>query len=192
MLVLDEKSIKNARITIILLTVNILLYFVFNLGLGDEWVIFFSQINVNIIQGEIWRLFTAMFFHAYPMHLFNNMLFLFLFGVSLESNYKKIEFIAIYFLSGLVGNLFSLLFLPPDVISLGASGCIFGLVGASIMSYISYDKSALLIGLVYLVLFLIQSMGERINTIAHLGGGIVGLLVGYLYNRKKSILYDYD
>lgn len=192
MLVLDEKSIKNARITIILLTVNIFSYFFFNLGLGEDYVIFFSQINVKIFEGEVWRLFTAMFFHADLLHLFNNMLFLFLFGVALESNYRKLEFTAIYFLSGLVGNIFSLFFLPPDVISLGASGCIFGLVGASIMSYISYDKSALLIGLIYLVFFLLQSMGEGINTIAHLGGGIVGLLFGYFYNKKKSVLYDYD
>lgn len=187
MLVIDEESIKKARITLVLITINLMAYFIINVGLGEDYVILLSQINVNIYNGEVYRLFTAMFLHADLLHLFNNMVFLFLFGIGIESNYRRIEYIVIYFMSGFIGNLFSLFLLPLNVISLGASGCVFGLIGAAIMSYIRYDKSAILFGAIYLIFFLFQSIGPEINIWAHLFGGLVGLFLGYLINRNKNV-----
>lgn len=187
MLVIDEESIKKARITLVLITINLMAYFIINVGLGEDYVILLSQINVNIYNGEVYRLFTAMFLHADLLHLFNNMVFLFLFGIGIESNYRRIEYIMIYFLSGFIGNLFSLFLLPLNVISLGASGCVFGLIGAAIMSYIRYDRSAILFGAIYLIFFLFQSIGPEINIWAHLFGGLVGLFLGYLINRNKNV-----
>jgi len=187
MLVIDEESIKKARITLVLITINVMAYFIINVGLGQDYVILFSQINVNVYEGEVYRLFTAMFLHADLLHLFNNMIFLFLFGIGIESNYRRIEYIVIYFMSGFIGNLFSLFLLPLNVISLGASGCVFGLIGAAVMSYVRYDKSAILFGAIYLMFFLFQSMGPEINIWAHLFGGLFGLLFGYLINKNKNI-----
>lgn len=187
MLVIDEESIRKARITLVLITINVMAYFIINVGLGQDYVILLSQINVNVYEGEVYRLFTAMFLHADLLHLFNNMIFLFLFGVGIESNYRRIEYIVIYFMSGFIGNLFSLFLLPLNVISLGASGCVFGLIGAAIMSYIRYDKSAVLFGAIYLMFFLFQSIGPEINIWAHLFGGLFGLLFGYLINKNKNI-----
>lgn len=187
MLVIDEESIKKARITLVLITINVMSYFIINVGLGQDYVILLSQINVNVYEGEVYRLFTAMFLHADLLHLFNNMIFLFLFGIGIESNYRRIEYIVIYFMSGFIGNLFSLFLLPLNVISLGASGCVFGLIGAAIMSYIRYDKSAVLFGAIYLMFFLFQSIGPEINIWAHLFGGLFGLLFGYLINKNKNI-----
>ncbi len=187
MLVIDEESIKKARITLVLITINVMAYFIINVGLGQDYVILLSQINVNVYEGEFYRLFTAMFLHADLLHLFNNMIFLFLFGIGIESNYRRIEYIVIYFMSGFIGNLFSLFLLPLNVISLGASGCVFGLIGAAIMSYIRYDKSAVLFGAIYLMFFLFQSIGPEINIWAHLFGGLFGLLFGYLINKNKNI-----
>lgn len=187
MLVIDEESIKKARITLVLITINVMAYFIINVGLGQDYVILLSQINVNVYEGEVYRLFTAMFLHADLLHLFNNMIFLFLFGIGIESNYRRIEYIVIYFMSGFIGNLFSLFLLPLNVISLGASGCVFGLIGAAIMSYVRYDKSAILFGAIYLMFFLFQSIGPEINIWAHLFGGLFGLLFGYLINKNKNI-----
>lgn len=187
MLVIDEESIKKARITLVLITINVMAYFIINVGLGQDYVILLSQININVYEGEVYRLFTAMFLHADLLHLFNNMIFLFLFGIGIESNYRRIEYIVIYFMSGFIGNLFSLFLLPLNVISLGASGCVFGLIGAAIMSYIRYDKSAVLFGAIYLMFFLFQSIGPEINIWAHLFGGLFGLLFGYLINKNKNI-----
>ncbi len=187
MLVIDEESIRKARITLVLITINVMAYFIINVGLGQDYVILLSQINVNVYEGEVYRLFTAMFLHADLLHLFNNMIFLFLFGVGIESNYRRIEYIVIYFMSGFIGNLFSLFLLHLNDISLGASGCVFGLIGAAIMSYIRYDKSAVLFGAIYLMFFLFQSIGPEINIWAHLFGGLFGLLFGYLINKNKNI-----
>ncbi len=187
MLVIDEESIKKARITLVLITINVMAYFIINVGLGQDYVILLSQINENVYEGEVYRLFTAMFLHADLLHLFNNMIFLFLFGIGIESNYRRIEYIVIYFMSGFIGNLFSLFLLSLNVISLGASGCVFGLIGAAIMSYIRYDKSAVLFGAIYLMFFLFQSIGPEINIWAHLFGGLFGLLFGYLINKNKNI-----
>ncbi len=187
MLVIDEESIKKARITLVLITINVMAYFIINVGLGQDYVILLSQINVNVYEGEVYRLFTAMFLHADLLHLFNNMIFLFLFGIGIESNYRRIEYIVIYFMSGFIGNLFSLFLLPLNVISLGASGCVFGLIGAAIMSYVRYDKRAILFGAIYLIFFLFQSIGPEINIWAHLFGGLFGLLFGYLINKNKNI-----
>ncbi len=186
-MVIDEESVKKARFTIGLITINVLVYFIINLGFGEAYVLQFSQINIRVYQGEIWRLFTAMFLHASLLHLFSNMIFLFLFGVGIESNYSKWEYLMIYFISGIVGNILSLFLLNLNAISLGASGYIFGLIGAAIMSYIRFDKSALLFGLIYLLFFLSMSTGENINIISHLGGGFIGLLLGYLINKNKNI-----
>jgi len=191
MMVINEESIKKARITIGLITINVLAYFIINIGFGEAYVLLFSQINIKVYQGEIWRLFTAMFLHASPLHIFSNMVFLFLFGVGVESNYSKWEYLMIYFISGIVGNILSLFLLPLNVASLGASGCIFGLIGAAIMSFIKFDKSAILFGLMYLFFFLSQSIGENINFISHLAGGLGGLLIGYLINKNKNIENDY-
>lgn len=187
MLVIDEESIKKARITLVLITINVMAYFIINVGLGQDYVILLSQINVNVYEGEVYRLFTAIFLHADLLHLFNNMIFLFLFGIGIESNYRRIEYIVIYFMSGFIGNLFSLFLLPLNVISLGASGCVFGLIGAAIMSYVRYDKRAILFGAIYLIFFLFQSIGPEINIWAHLFGGLFGLLFGYLINKNKNI-----
>ncbi len=189
MLVIDEESIKKARITLVLITINVMAYFIINVGLGQDYVILLSQINENVYEGEVYRLFTAIFLHADLLHLFNNMIFLFLFGIGIESNYRRIEYIVIYFMSGFIGNLFSLFLLPLNVISLGASGCVFGLIGAAIMSYVRYDKSAILFGVIYLMFFLFQSIGPEINIWAHLFGGLFGLLFGYLINKNKNIVF---
>ncbi|MFX1386867.1 MAG: rhomboid family intramembrane serine protease, partial [Promethearchaeota archaeon] len=67
------------------------------------------------------------------MHIFSNMIALLLFGATVETNNNitKTQFLIIYFFSGLIGNIFSLLLLPLDSISLGASGAIFGLIGVA-------------------------------------------------------------
>ncbi|GAI17049.1 unnamed protein product, partial [marine sediment metagenome] len=56
MLVIDEESIKKARITLVLITINVMAYFIINVGLGQDYVILLSQINVNVYEGEVYRL----------------------------------------------------------------------------------------------------------------------------------------
>lgn len=193
MYVLDSESVKNAKFTQSLIIINILCYIIFNILLPIEFLLQLVQINEKIINGrEYYRLLTSMFLHAGSIHIFSNMIALFFFGTVVENNYSKLEYIAIYFISGLLGNLFSLILLPLDIISLGASGAIFGLIGAAfILFLVDGDKILILLGVFYLMFFIISSFSPGINLWAHLFGLIGGLIFGYLFNRKKKNIEYY-
>jgi len=193
MYVLDADSIKQSRITLSLIIINIFCFITFNIILPIEYILTLVQINSNIINGEYWRLFTSMFLHADIMHILSNMIALLLFGAAVENNYSKLEYLLIYFISGLIGNLFSLLLLPLNTISLGASGAIFGLIGAAFILYtIEGERTLILLGLFYLAYFIISSFAPGINLWAHLFGLLGGICFGYIFSRKmKSRDYDY-
>ena len=170
MYVLDSESIKKARITQTLIIINSISFIVFNLLLPIEFILQLVQINEKIIDnGEYYRLLTSMFLHADIMHIFSNMIALLFFGTAVENNFSKIEYIIIYFISGLIGNLFSLILLPLNVISLGASGAIFGLIGAAFILFtVDGDRTIIFLGLFYLLFFIISSLAPGINLWASL------------------------
>ncbi len=193
MYVLDADSIKQSRITLSLIIINIFCFITFNIILPIQYILTLVQINSNIINGEYWRLFTSMFLHADIMHILSNMIALLLFGAAVENNYSKLEYLIIYFISGLIGNLFSLLLLPLNTISLGASGAIFGLIGAAFILYtVEGEKTLIFLGLFYLAYFIVSSFAPGINLWAHLFGLLGGICFGYIFSRKmKSRDYDY-
>jgi rhomboid protease GluP len=187
MYVLDADSIKQSRITLSLIIINIFCFITFNIILPIEYILTLVQINSNIINGEYWRLFTSMFLHADIMHILSNMIALLLFGAAVENNYSKLEYLIIYFISGLIGNLFSLLLLPLNTISLGASGAIFGLIGAAFILYtVEGEKTLIFLGLFYLAYFIISSFAPGINLWAHLFGLLGGICFGYIFARKRK------
>lgn len=87
-----------------------------------------------VLRGQVWRLFTAQYLHAGLGHLFVNMLVLHFLGRPLEQLWSARKFFTIYTLSGLAGNVFFTLLawqgvIDPSMPAVGASGCIFGLLG---------------------------------------------------------------
>lgn len=189
MILLDVENLKDAKITLSLIFLNILGYFVFNITLRLDYLLFFVQINRNIIYNfEFWRLVTPIFLHADLMHLFSNMFALLLFGATIETNFNisKIQYLLIYFTSGLIGNIFSLFFLPIDSISLGASGAIFGLIGVVFLMIAMEDRSLLPISLIYIAYFITASFMPGINIWAHIAGLLGGLLGGYIFYYRKN------
>ncbi|MHA1508960.1 MAG: rhomboid family intramembrane serine protease, partial [Promethearchaeota archaeon] len=177
MFVLDVANIKNARITIFLITVNTLLFLIFSNGYDDIFYLF-VQINSKVVYDlELWRLITSMFLHRDFLHLVSNMFFLLIFGSYIEFSFSKVEFVLIYFISGFLGSLFSVFFLPLNAISLGASGAIFGLLGA-VLSMFIFDRNnpLIILGLIYAFYFVITSFRPGVNYFAHifgLSGGFV-------------------
>ena len=159
MMVLDIENLKDAKLTLTLIFVNVFSFFFFYFALPNSaWI--FVQINRRIIENnEIWRIFTSMFFHADPIHLFSNMIGLLFFGATVENNtiIKKYQYLIIYFTSGIIGNIFTLLLLPLNVISLGASGAIFGLLGVAFVMIATDYQPLLLFALMYLLFFVIYS-----------------------------------
>jgi len=138
-----------------------------------------AKININILNGEYWRFVTPMFLHAGITHLVLNCYSLYSLGVTVERIYGHLKFIAIYFIAGVLGNLLSFIFSPNSAV--GASGAIFGLLGAILYFGLEKPKifkryfgfnivSALVINLVY------GFSNSRIDNFGHIGGLIGGFL----------------
>ncbi|MCK4687975.1 MAG: rhomboid family intramembrane serine protease, partial [Candidatus Lokiarchaeota archaeon] len=91
----------------------------------------------------------------------------------------------------LIGNLFSLILLPLDSISLGASGAIFGLIGAVLVLMVTEDRSLLFLALLYVLFFIASSLTPDINLWAHLFGLLGGVFLGYIFKQKDKDLEHY-
>jgi rhomboid protease GluP len=154
------------------------------------------QQNSVVLAGAYWQLFTSMFVHFGPVHLIFNMFALYYFGRMDENAFSKGSFLAIYFVSGLLGSLMTVALMPPDTISGGASGAIFGLVGA----YVAIARRAQHMGfaLIYAVFLFIQSsILPGVNIYAHLFGLIGGLVLGLLFSLRRqsggySVSYNFS
>ena len=192
MYVLEASNFKEARITIFLISTNVLLYFFFSLAFED---LFYQLVQINsriFVELEIWRLFTSMFLHGDVMHLFSNMIALLIFGTYVELTFSKYEFLLIYIISGLIGNIFSLYLLPLNVISLGASGAIFGLIGATLsLVIVERDTPLIILGLFYVFYFVFSSFSPEINYFAHIFGLLGGFSIGFAFKRKKKSFETY-
>jgi rhomboid protease GluP len=191
--------------TYILIALNIAFYVYTSVVGGDfmntsvNMIWQYGQVNELVIYyGQYYQLFTSMFVHANIAHIAGNMLFLLIFGLRGEEMFSLPEYLSIYFLGGLTGNLLSLLLLPLDTISVGASGAIFAMFGAAIV-YARRSYSQSIIGaLIYALFLLFLSSGPGVNNFAHIGGLVTGLLIGYvLATRRKpetryTISYSYS
>ena len=187
MMILDSESFKRAKITIYLSIINIALYLVFFFNQNTDIFLLLVQINYKIVERlELWRLFTCMFLHGDAIHLISNIIGLVLFGTFIENIVSKTAYLIIYFLSGVLGNIMTLFLLPPYIISLGASGAIYGLIGASVI-YIIFERNMtqLIITFVYLLYFIVTSFSPEINYAAHIFGLISGSGLGYFFIRKS-------
>ena len=135
-------DVKNKNIcTISLIVVNIAVYIVISM-MGDPYDPVFmihhgAAFTPFIIEnGEYYRMFTSMFLHFGVEHLINNMIVLGAIGMHLEPHLGKVKFLVIYMLSGLAGNGLSLV---TDILSnsypasAGASGAVFGIMGALVI-----------------------------------------------------------
>jgi rhomboid protease GluP len=153
----------------------------------------YAQYNSFVLNGGYWQLFTAMFVHVNIIHLLGNMFFLLIFGLRAEELFKIQEYLLIYFLSGLAGNLLTLLF-GPLMVSAGASGAVFGLFGACIIYIRRAIGQSVVSALLYSFFLLMMSTGQNVNNLAHLGGLVAGLLIGYALaaRRKLRIIYEYS
>jgi len=160
---------------------------------SDSVIRVYGQVNALVYEGAYWQLFTAIFIHADLLHLFGNMLFLLIFGLRAEELFSTPEYFLIYLLSGLTGNLLTLL-LGPQLVSVGASGAIFGMFGAVAIYVRRAIGQSILSALMYAFFLLMISWGPNVNFLAHLGGLVAGLLIGYLLavKRKFKVVYAYE
>ena len=182
--------------TYILIILNVAIYIIGAVVGGNaletdySFYAIWGQFNELVFQGAYWQLFTSMFVHASIFHLVGNMLFLLIFGLRGEEMFSLPEFLTIYFVGGLVGNLLSLSF-GPYFISVGASGAIFAMFGASVIYDRRSVRQSILGALVYAFFLFFINTGEGVNILAHLGGLAFGLIFGYIIaSRRKPTQED--
>lgn len=139
-----------------------------------------AKVNILINRGEIYRLITSTFLHGGIMHILFNMSALNIIGKEVEYIYGSKKYILIYILSALSGSLFSYLF-NPNSVSVGASGAIFGLLGAMLVFGLKeknkigkqYVKNILETLAINVIIGITIS---NIDNYAHLGGLIMGVI----------------
>ncbi|MBQ7789624.1 MAG: rhomboid family intramembrane serine protease [Bacilli bacterium] len=191
---MNQKTIKNEKklakifsqkkpiVTYVLIVLNVMIFLLSQIY--PKLVGMFGNNYMFIQSRQIYRLITSMFLHGGIMHLLFNMYALYILGSQVERYYGKRRFLLIYFLSGLMGSLFSCVFMKTNVfgVSIGASGAIFGLMGS--IAYFTYYYRATLQGVlreqimpVIVLNLLLGMMIQSIDLFAHIGGLIGGLLI---------------
>jgi rhomboid protease GluP len=104
-----------------------------------------------------------------------------------EDLFNKWFFILIYFSSGLIGGLLTLLS-GPNILSVGASGAIFGVFGASVL-YIRRNLGQSIMGaFIYSFYMFIMNIGANVNLLSHFGGLAMGLLLGFILSLRRSTM----
>lgn len=147
-----------------------------------------------LLQGEWYRLVTAMFLHGSVDHFFSNMLLLYFLGDLLENKIGKFRFAVLYLLTGIIGNLFSAFYeyvTGVQYVSFGASGAVFGLIGMLFYLVMRKDERirVSMPAMLFMIVYCVYSsfVNTQVNVAAHLGGLISGMLLMFVfYPRRKS------
>lgn len=174
-------------LTYTFLVINIIIFGLMTLAGGSTeqrvLIAFGAKVNSLILEGEVWRLITSIFVHIGVLHLFFNLYALKALGSLAEEMFGHRKFFFIYLLAGLGGSISSFIF--SSALSAGASGAIFGLLGALV--YYSYKrpslwKSGLRTNLILVILVNIAFglIVPGIDNFAHLGGLLTGTLITIL------------
>ena len=196
-------AIRKPYVTYALLAINILLFIIIVFVSGDgiygfqteTLVKFGGNVKSLVLNGEYWRLIASAFLHDGFLHLICNMYALYVLGIQLENFFGKTRFAIIYLFSAITGNLLSLVFADPNVVSIGASGAIFGLFGS--LLYFGYYYRVYLgtvlrtqIVPVILINLLFGIVTPGIDNAAHIGGLIGGVFIsmgiGVKFKSTKS------
>ncbi|BBH03313.1 RHOMBOID-like 2, partial [Prunus dulcis] len=140
----------------------------------------------KVVHGhQGWRLVTCMWLHAGVIHLLANMLSLIFIGIRLEQQFGFVRVGIIYLLSGLGGSILSALFIQSNI-SVGASGALFGLLGAMLSELLTNwsiytNKAAALLTLIVIIAInLAVGILPHVDNFAHIGGFLAGFLLGFI------------
>lgn len=200
-----EKTFKPKRIVMTPLLIFICL-FVFGVAIFFDGIGAISSVSVRtglilgangkelVLSGQVWRLVSSIFLHWSLLHLFVNMYSLYILGTQLETFIGKWKFLILFVGSGICGSLFSLVWSGSNVISGGASGAIFGLLGALLyfgFHYRNYLGGAIrsqIIPIIIINLGIGFFSGLSIDNFCHIGGLVGGylLMMALGVNGKSS------
>jgi len=190
---------KALNMTVLLVLVNVIVFLVLSMqGMTEdaEFLLRHGAMYVPYVAegGEVYRLFTCMFLHFGFEHLMNNMIVLLIVGWNLEQTVGKIKYLIIYMASGLCGNIISAIWdisAGEYAVSAGASGAVFGLIGALLYVAIRNRGSIGEIsgrGVVFMIVLMLYYgfANTGVDNAAHIGGLLSGFLFAVILYRKNK------
>ncbi len=162
-----------------------------------------AQVNLLVWQGEAWRLLTAMFLHIGLMHLLFNSWALYSLGSEVEMFFGSFRFTVIYFYAGLFGGLAYYLLGPvhtATTVSAGASGAVFGIIGAELAFWLRnrnvfgvFGRQRLLnLGTLVAINLFLGFTVPGINNLAHLGGLFSGFMLALALAPHYRVLWRWE
>lgn len=191
----NERKEKKPILTYTLVGINVFMYLITaflsgNIIDSNTGVLVFlgAKVNPLIDSGQYYRLITAAFLHGGLMHIGFNMYALTALGPLIESVFGRIKYLIIYFVSAISSSYLSYMF--SDSISVGASGAIFGLLGASLVFAVkSQDKVGRAfinnIMSVIVVNLIIGFSMANVDNFGHIGGLIGGFVVSLILYKRS-------
>lgn len=189
---------KKPIITIGIVVINIAVFLGLSLFGMTEDAVFMLEHGAMYVpyiteQEEYYRLFTCLFLHFGFSHLMNNMVMLFFLGSVLEEEMGRWKYLIVYILSGLGGNMLSLVMelkVGEYAVSAGASGAVFGVIGA--LFYVVIRNQGRLRGvsgrgIIFMVVCSLYHgfTSAGIDNMAHIGGLLAGFLAAVIVYRKN-------
>lgn len=186
-----KKKVRIPYVNTMMVIVNVLIFVLLELNGSTNDTVYMlehgaSQWKLIFENGEIYRLVTCMFLHFGLAHLCSNMFSLIIVGNEVEKIFGRVKYLIIYFASGIGASVMSALYymkINEPVVSAGASGAIFGVIGAVLVGmYITNRLQGPGVGRKFLILMLmaIYSGSTNVDNIAHVGGFVVGIIVAAL------------
>lgn len=179
-------------ITAILVAINVLVFLYMDITgntMDTNYLYSHGGMEVSAVldHGEWYRVITHMFIHSGLEHLANNMVMLIAVGYSIEHIYGRWKFLVSYFVCGGCATLFSAayeIYTNDFAVGVGASGAIMGIFGIYIMMCIksreAQGRNGSMQFLVLIALMVFGNMQEGVDWMAHLGGALMGLMLGLL------------
>lgn len=188
-----KKDFKSFYVTYSLIFINLVVFLLMTLAGGstniDVLILFGAKVNPLIDLGQYWRLLTGIFLHIGFTHLLFNTYALFVLGKYSENLFGHGKLLILFLFSGLTGSTLSYLMSPN--VSAGASGAIFGLLGAIVVYGwdIDFLRRSGLIRTLLIILGINLVLGMIIPGLdnnAHLGGLIGGSTLGIIFRLIKQ------
>ncbi len=200
----DAVKLGIPIMVIAIIAANVIVYIVLEI-MGDTEDAYYMMLHGAVYHDklaydkEYWRLFTAIFMHFGFTHIMNNMVMLAASGVILEDALGHIRFAILYILAGVGGSLLSYLQMEYNqdyAVSAGASGAIFGILGALLWVVIRNKGRYESISGKGMILMIVLCLGYGFSTAGvdnwgHIGGLVSGFILGIILYRKKRENVDF-
>lgn len=185
-----SRALRGAQpqVTIALIVINVVAWLIEISPLGQLFQAYFQLLPIDVPIAP-WQLFTGGFLHdpSSPLHLLFNMYSLYIFGQVLEQLLGKARFLALYMISLFAGSVAVIWFGASMIPTVGASGAIYGLMGAYFVVLRSLgERSSSLLGLIAINLVFTFININTISWQAHIGGLAGGAAVAAIYSKTRS------